>query len=125
MSGMEKGPAPRPRYGSHSHGEDKPEIAVRVTAADFNGKDWDGSPFSAMPDWLATAVKGGSITPHTRNSTDYAEWDVVTSKGTISAGPGDWIIRRERGDLSVVDEADAFILINLRAPDNSPSERVS
>ena len=101
------------RYGSYTTA-DRPEIAVRVTAADFNGSDWDGPPFSAMPEWLMDALKRHKIVPHTRGSTDYSQWDVTTAKGTVNATPGDWIILRERGDLSVVEEADAFILINLR-----------
>lgn len=117
----------RPRYGAYNEaGEDRAEIAVQVTAADFNGQTWDGSPFSVRPDWLMDAIKAGKIMPHTRGSTDYAQWDVATKSGaTVNATPGDWIIRRERGDLSVVDERDAFILINLRAPvrDDNP-ERV-
>lgn len=126
MSGMERGPAPRPRYGSYSANDgDKAEIAVRVTAADFNGREWDGRPFSAMPEWLIAAFNNGTVLPHTRNSTDYAEWDVTTPRGVVSAGPGDYIIRRERGDLSVIDEVDAFILINLRAPDNAPPDQIT
>lgn len=124
MSGESYRLVSAPRYGAYSDG-DHPELAVQVKAPDFNGHSFDGRPFSAIPDWLDVAVKVGYVLPHTRNSTDYAEWDVVTSAGTKSATPGDWIIRRERGDLSVVEGADAFILINLRASDNSPSERAT
>lgn len=122
MSGMEQGPAPQARYGTYADG-DRQEIAVRVTAADFNGHDWDGSPFSSGPDWLIAAAQDRSLVPHTRGSTDYTQWDVTTLRGVINAGPGDWIIRRERGDLSVVEGADAYVLINLRAPCSTAGEK--
>jgi hypothetical protein len=118
--------APRgPKYGEHNAaGTDRAEIAVQVTAADFNGTSWDGCPFSVVPDWLKDAMKNGDVAPHTRGSTDYAQWDVKTARGLLNATPGDWIIRRERGDLSVVDEHDAFILINLRPPVSGDRENV-
>lgn len=105
------------RYGEYTTA-DRAELAVRVTAADFNGTSWDGCPFSVIPDWLRNALRDESVAPHTKGSTDYAQWHVMTAKGIVNATPGDWIIRRERGDLSVVEEADAFILINLREPVN-------
>lgn len=112
------------RYGTYTNA-DRVELAVRITAADFNGESWDGSPFSVLPGWLHDAIQLGAVTPHTRGHTDYAEWDVVlgSGKGVISAGPGDWIIRRANGDLSVVPEQDAFILINLRPPPSGDAER--
>ena len=110
------------RYGSYTS-EDSTEIAVKVRAADFNGETFDGRPFSAVPDWLMEAVRNCEVMPHTRGSTDYAEWDVVTKVGIVSASPGDWIIRRERGDLSVVSEEDASILINLRPPVGGEHDR--
>lgn len=76
--------------------------AVQVTAADYNPgvKDaWDGSPFSESPDWLVDAVTSGVITPHTRNCTDYAEWDIKTLEGTMSCGPGDYIIKGVKDEL--------------------------
>jgi hypothetical protein len=65
----------------------------------------------------------GQIRPHTRGSTDYAEWDVTTKAGVVNASPGDWIIRRYTGDLSVVKDEDAFILINLRPPVTGDADR--
>ena len=79
--------------------------AVRVTAADYNPaleQPWDGSPFSidaGLPVWLIEAVDDGRIIPHTRNATDYAQWDIATSEGTMTAQPGDWIIRGVKGEL--------------------------
>ena len=125
MIGMDaSGPQLQERYGTYTT-SDREELAVRITAADFNGKTWDGSPFSVRPKWLMDAVKLGACTPHTRGHTDYAEWDVVlgSGRGVANAGPGDWIVRRKNGDLSVVEEQDAYILINLRPPPDGDSER--
>ena len=75
--------------------------AVRVTAADYNGHTWDGSPFAEQPapTWLLEAVKNGAIMPVTPGSTDYAEWEIRTLEGTMRAGPGDWIIKGVKGEL--------------------------
>lgn len=121
MSETQSGPR-KPRYGEHT-GCDRAEIAIQVRAADYNGDSFDGSPFSAMPDWLRAEIQCGRVEPHTRGHTDYAEWDVTTEAGPVTASPGDWIIRREKGDLSVVDERDAFILLNLRAPAREDADR--
>ncbi len=61
--------------------------AVQVTAADYNGKTWDGSPFSALPEWLQEAVEQGIVSVEP-SSTDYARWRVITV-----VGPGDQIVR--------------------------------
>lgn len=83
--------------------------AVRVTAADFNGHRgcdhskgctaWDGSPFSEVPDWLAKAIDDGNCVPHSRGGTDYAQWDIPTLEGVMTAQPGDWIIQGVKGEL--------------------------
>lgn len=109
------GPSPKPRYGTYTTG-DRPELAVRVTAADFNGNSFDGRPFSTIPNWLIDAELNGSITICPHGCTDYARWDVKTPNGIVTAEPDDWIIRRENGDLSVVQAQDAYVLINLRPP---------
>ena len=115
MNEATAGPPSRPRYGSYTNG-DREELAVRVTAADFNATSWDGFPFSCRPDWFVDAIMTGAIVSSTRGSTDYAQWDVRTPSGIVNATPDDWIVRRESGELSVVDGRDAFILINLRPP---------
>jgi hypothetical protein len=68
--------------------------AVRVTAADYNGKTWDGGPFSAMPEWLEDALELGKIVPHTHGGTDYAQWWVYNRRSgeAWNATPGDWIV---------------------------------
>lgn len=72
--------------------------AVRILATDYNGIDWDGSPFSEAPDWLAAAVKDGtlSVLPSDR---DYAMWQIKTLEGVMTAGPDDWIIRGVKGEI--------------------------
>jgi len=76
---------------------------VQVTAADFNGQEWDSAPFHPAPGpkWLSEAVHAGRIVPHTRGDTDYARWDVTTPKGVVDAGPGDCIMLEPNGDLHV------------------------
>ncbi len=74
---------------------------VKITAADYNPlieNPWDGCPFSDVPQWMVDALDNGIITPHTRNCTDYAEWDIKTQKGVISMSPGDYI-RREHLEI--------------------------
>ena len=73
--------------------------AVRVKATDFNGKTWDGVPFSEYPDWLAEAIADGRVVPVTPGHTDYAEWEIRTLEGVMLAGPDDWIIRGIQGEL--------------------------
>lgn len=79
--------------------------AVKVTSADFNGTDWDGSPFSDFPDWLQIAVQMGYVVPVTPNHTDYAEWEIKTLEdghdGRVKhiATAGDYIIRGVKGEL--------------------------
>lgn len=83
------------------------EEAVRVTACDCNlalgwDKMFDGFPFSANPKWIGWALTGGLLLPHTRGSTDYAQWDVVTPAGTVNAWPGDWIVYDKTAALRVI-----------------------
>lgn len=78
--------------------------AVRINATDFNPNAplttaWDGCPFDEVPGWLSRAWDEGVVRPHNRGGTDYAEWDIKTLHGTVSAGPGDWIVRNPQGDL--------------------------
>ena len=61
--------------------------AVQVTAADYNGRTWDGATFSKIPEWLKEAIEQGIVSVEP-SSTDYALWRVVTV-----VGPGDQIVR--------------------------------
>lgn len=75
-------------------------VRVKVRATDFNGRDWDGFPFSDSPSWLEAAWKAKTIIPHTRRCTDYTDWDVTTPHGVVSAEPGDEIEYRN-GEMRV------------------------
>jgi hypothetical protein len=71
------------------------DMAVRVTAADFNGTDWDGCPFSATPEWLRCGLRQGAVkVSGTSGGTDYATWDVMVGGGPdmVLAEPGDYIL---------------------------------
>ena len=76
--------------------------AVRITAADYNGRTWNGSPFALpggeLPKWLDMALQDGTLNVHP-SGTNYAMWAIRTTEGTMIAGPGDWIIRGLQGEL--------------------------
>jgi hypothetical protein len=84
--------------------------AVQVKAADYNahrGCDhktrhctaWDSAPFSDYPDWLTAAIEQHKVIDHNRGGSDYAQWDIHTLEGVMTAQPGDWIIRGTEGEL--------------------------
>lgn len=78
--------------------------AVQVTAADFNGHDWDGTPFTEFPEWLKSACKSGEVSVYPSDR-DYALWQIKTledgpnGEAKHIAEPGDWIIRGVKGEL--------------------------
>lgn len=76
--------------------------AVQVTAADYNGRAWDGEPFrlrgAPVPEWLGMALQDGTLKVHP-DDRDYARWAIETREGTMIADPGDWIIRGVKGEL--------------------------
>jgi len=78
--------------------------AVQITAADYNGRSWDGSPFSEVPAWLEAAVDAGVVAVEPSNR-DYALWRIGTLEdgpdGQVKhiASPGDWIIQGIKGEL--------------------------
>lgn len=93
-----------------------PHLLFELTAADFNGKDFDGAPFDYVgkydpenrivipvsesidtdcqrfQDAIATAVQKGKLAVHTKNGTDYAQWEVPYDGGVIDYGPGDYVL---------------------------------
>ena len=79
--------------------------AVQVTAADWNGKTFDGLPFSEHTDWIADAWITGAISILDERGTDYARWVIRTledgpnGEAKHIADPGDWIIRGISGEL--------------------------
>jgi hypothetical protein len=91
---------------------------VRVTAADFNGATWDGSPFSHVPPWLEASLRLGSITIK-KDDRDYALWAVETPSGAQIAGPGDDIVCAD-GHLSVQKDAYLAIAMEAATADETP-----
>jgi hypothetical protein len=75
------------------------DFVLRVTAADFNGKDFDGTPLEVISDCDDQKViqqakqleKEGRFTINLSGDTDYAKWNVKTSNGIVVAEPGDVI----------------------------------
>lgn len=88
--------------------------AVKVTAADFNGESFDGSPFSEVPQWLEDAINSKAVTIHPSDR-DYALWRINTledgpnGEAKHIAEPGDWIIRGIAGELYPCKN-DVFVL---------------
>ena len=75
--------------------------AVKVTAVDFNPSAdpmFDGLPFSELPMWIVDALREETVVPR-GDDRDYAVWDIKTLEGTMTAEPGDWIIKGVQGEL--------------------------
>ncbi len=72
---------------------------LRVTSADYNGHDWDGSPLepTPLPEWFHSALNFGRIKISDKHSTDYAVWEVAG----VEAWPGDHIVHAPNGLLTV------------------------
>lgn len=78
--------------------------AVKIHAVDYNAalppeKQFDGSPFSEIPKWLADAITQGKIVPVTPGHTDYAEWQIETLEGKMLASPDDYLICGVEGEI--------------------------
>jgi len=72
---------------------------VKITAADWNGHTFDGSPFDAMPAWLVGALIRGLIAP-VSDGRDYLLWAVA---GSVGCGePGDIIENLGGGEVRLV-----------------------
>ncbi len=91
--------------------ERKPKnFGITVTAADFNGKTFDGAPLirvgiseEVFGSFLANdkiSIKGGG-------GTDYALWNVQTPDGVVVAGPGDFIAVGDHNQLTVLQHPDS------------------
>lgn len=66
---------------------------VEVEAVQFKGFGTYGPEFSAMTDWLANALRAGTIFPNV------SILAVKTLEGTMLASRHDWIIRGVKGEL--------------------------
>ncbi len=79
-------------------------LCIGVTAADYNGREFDGSPFEDNPQWLKDAVQAGKVYVASSHETDYAVWGVKQSdEPDLQAWPGDQIAYFPgTGKLSVI-----------------------
>lgn len=105
-----------------------PVDAVCIVAADFNGRSFDGLPFSAMPEWLSARLCDETIRIGGLGHTDYARWIVPTNIGLILCEPGDWIVFDPKADCLTVyphDSLAARLLFAKQRPRkaDSPTER--
>jgi hypothetical protein len=71
--------------------------AVRITAADFNGQSFDGSPFvfdgDKEPEWLFEAIRNNQIVIDRSGARDYARFTVKgDDDNDVVVGPGDYIV---------------------------------
>ncbi|HUU88678.1 MAG TPA: hypothetical protein VMX17_13135 [Candidatus Glassbacteria bacterium] len=64
---------------------------VFVKSVDWNGKTFDGEPFSDNPPWLKECLQAGRIAIIPDKERDYAIWAVITEEKVIVAEPGDRI----------------------------------
>lgn len=106
---------------------------LEVTAADYNGKDFDGSPVKTLfpmeegktikdvCPWFVEAIEKGQILIEARGSTDYAWFGVKTDCNNVHwAGPGD-LIMYNRGYIVVVPSCIAkYIEREFKALDIAP-----
>lgn len=72
--------------------------AARITAADFNGKEFDGVPFTAdehLLTFIKQCAKDKVLDIHSEGCTDYARWVVKDEFGNALAvgEPGDYLVR--------------------------------
>lgn len=97
------------------------ENIFRITAADYNGVNFDGAPLQpvfpidfhkhAGLTWLDEALKNGTLFMENRHETDYVNWGVKALDGEkIWGDPGDYIVRTLEGNI-VLFHSKAFDLI--------------
>lgn len=86
--------------------------AVKVTAADFNGKDFDGAPlvgvFNGIDDVhaLFPTLLSDKTLVEARGQTDYAWFGIKDDYNNVHwAGPGDYIVAMTPNKLIVVPGA--------------------
>jgi hypothetical protein len=91
--------------------------ALIVTAADYNGAEFDGQPVKplyplksgetvvSVAPWFFEAIKAGKILIEARGHTDYAWFGVKDDYNNVHwAGPGD-MIARDMGYITVIPAA--------------------
>ena len=72
---------------------------MRITAADFNGTSFDGSPFEPVFEeqsdltWIDEAIAKKQLYVAARGHTDYAWFGVKDEYGNVTwAGPGNYLV---------------------------------
>jgi hypothetical protein len=112
-----------------------PFLAVRVTAADFNGQSFDGAPLvpvnGEQDEEVITIIaklmkeKSPKLRIESRGGTDYAWFGIVDDYNNVTwAGPGDYIVGFKKEATALVEEryvlrvvpSDFYNTIFLRTP---------
>lgn len=77
----------------------KKPVEVEAVRAPLN--EWADNPlgdWEETPEWLQQAFDSGSIQPRFAGE-DYWYYDIGTLEGTMTASPGDFIIRGVQGEI--------------------------
>jgi hypothetical protein len=70
-----------------------PIHAVQILGPDFNGRDFDGMPFSDYPGWLRKVLQDNTLRITNRRQTDYAEFTLDVEDGRAwHLTPGDYMV---------------------------------
>lgn len=89
---------------------------VEIKAAEFNGKQFDGNPFSDLPDWLSLleARKQIGIAP---SNTDYAVWSIENdpAEGRMFGNDEDHPLLAWPGDLIVFTKEEKPVVVKYRS----------
>jgi hypothetical protein len=86
-------------------------MAVRVTAADFNGKAFDGSPLEGVKSQdernaMIALMEVAKVEIGSRGCTDYAWFGVKDDYGNVHwAGPGDYVVAMLTDHTLIADES--------------------
>lgn len=93
-----------------------PFECVKLSAVDFNGKEMDGNPFSAVPDWLREMSVDGRLDFNTDRQVDYACFTLkLFDERTQVVWPGDVIIYNSEVGVFVLPEKLATSLMTLKS----------
>lgn len=108
--------------------------AVIVTAADFNGRTFDGQPFvpllpldeggtmASTAPWLVKAIEEKRVLIEARGGTDYAWFGVKDEYDNVHwAGPGDMIVKEPLSGLLRVVPAMFVKYLERLVRDNADS----
>lgn len=97
---------------------DPVDLAV-FTAADFNGKSFDGAAFVRTPgvaERLEGLLKGGKLVLDSAGCYDYARWKLTYGDNedqTMILGPGDGIVFTNNGKYFGITEPGIALLLNV------------